>query len=44
MKKITLEKIYRSLVEMRYVIQVPEAVAEKARKSILAMLSVPAGA
>jgi quinolinate synthase len=44
MKKITLEKVYRSLLEMRHVIQVPEAVAEKARKSLLAMLSVPAGA
>ena len=44
MKKITLEKIYRSLQEMRHVIQVPQDVAEKARRSILAMLAVPAGA
>lgn len=29
---------------MRYVIQVPQEVAEKARRSILAMLAVPAGA
>ncbi|WP_298629627.1 quinolinate synthase NadA [uncultured Thermus sp.] len=40
MKKITLEKVYRSLKEMRHVVRVPEEVAEKARKALSAMVAV----
>ncbi|WP_243030469.1 quinolinate synthase NadA [Thermus altitudinis] len=40
MKKITLEKVYRSLKEMRHVVRVPEEVAEKARRALSAMVAV----
>lgn len=40
MKKITLEKVYRSLVENRFVVEVPEETARAARKAISAMLAV----
>ncbi|WP_243026986.1 quinolinate synthase NadA [Thermus albus] len=40
MKKITLEKVYRSLKEMRHVVRVPGEVAEKARKALSAMVAV----
>lgn len=40
MKKITLEKVYWSLKEMRHVIRVPEEVAKKARRSLEAMVVV----
>jgi quinolinate synthase len=41
MKRITLEKIYRSLRELRFEIEVPEDVAERARESLQAMLDLP---
>ncbi|GAA6757130.1 MULTISPECIES: quinolinate synthase NadA [Thermus] len=40
MKRITLEKVYLSLKEMRHVVRVPEEVAEKARKALSAMVAV----
>lgn len=40
MKLITLEKIYKALKEDKYVIEVDEILAKKARKSIDAMLEI----
>ncbi|WP_038069292.1 quinolinate synthase NadA [Thermus scotoductus] len=40
MKRITLEKVYLSLKEMRHVIRVPEEVAQKARRALEAMVAV----
>ncbi len=40
MKMITLEKLHRSLVEDVFPISVPEAVKEKARRSLEAMISI----
>ncbi|GAA5337596.1 quinolinate synthase NadA [Thermus antranikianii] len=40
MKRITLEKVYLSLKEMRHVIRVPEEVAKKARRALEAMVAV----
>ncbi|AFV76064.1 quinolinate synthetase complex, A subunit [Thermus oshimai JL-2] len=40
MKRITLEKVYLSLKEMRHAVRVPEEVAEKARKALSAMVAV----
>lgn len=40
MKRITLEKVYLSLKEMRHVIRVPEEVARKARRALEAMVAV----
>ena len=41
MKRITLSKIYDALREMKYEVQVPLAVAERARQSVQAMLDLP---
>ncbi|WP_376692238.1 quinolinate synthase NadA [Wenzhouxiangella sp. EGI_FJ10409] len=41
MKRITLEKIYRSLRDLRFEIEVPADVAERARASLRAMLDLP---
>lgn len=43
MKRITLEKIYLSLRDLRFEIDVPVAVAERARASLQAMLDLPLG-
>jgi quinolinate synthase len=43
MKTITLGKIERSLLEMRHRIEIPEAVADRARRAVERMLEVPAG-
>lgn len=40
MKRITLEKVYLSLKEMRHVVRVPEEVAAKARRALSAMVAV----
>ncbi|WP_135255990.1 quinolinate synthase NadA [Thermus caldilimi] len=40
MKRITLEKVYLSLKEMRHVVQVPEEVARRARRALEAMVAV----
>ncbi|WP_353511970.1 quinolinate synthase NadA [Thermus sp. LT1-2-5] len=40
MKRITLEKIYLSLKEMRPVVRVPEEVAKRARRALEAMVAV----
>ncbi|WP_105318454.1 quinolinate synthase NadA [Thermus tenuipuniceus] len=40
MKRITLEKVYLSLKEMRHVIRVPEEVAQKAQRALEAMVAV----
>ncbi|TFU17724.1 quinolinate synthase NadA [Thermus tengchongensis] len=40
MKKITLEKVYLSLREMRHVVRVPEEVALRARRALEAMVAV----
>jgi quinolinate synthase len=40
MKKITLEKVLWSLRDMQTVIQVPEPIALRARRSIDAMLAI----
>lgn len=40
MKRITLEKVYWSLKEMRHVVRVPEEVATKARRALEAMVAV----
>ena len=40
MKKITLENVYKSLLQQQYEIKVPEAVAQKALVSIRRMLDV----
>lgn len=41
MKKITLEKVLWSLRDMQTVVAVPEPVAQRARRSIEAMLAIP---
>jgi len=41
MKKITLEKVLRSLEGMRHRVTVEPAVAARARRAIEAMLAVP---
>ncbi len=40
MKAITLNHIYESLRDMKYVVEVPEGIAEKARKAIEKMLEM----
>ena len=40
MKRITLEKVYLSLKEMRHVVRVPEEVAGRARRALEAMVAV----
>ena len=40
MKTITLEKVERSLVEMRHRIEIPAAVASRARLAVQRMLEV----
>lgn len=41
MKRITLEKIYRSLRDLRFEIDVPADIADRARASLRAMLDLP---
>ena len=38
MKKMTLEKLYRSLAENQYEVQLPQEVADRAKLAIDAML------
>jgi quinolinate synthase len=40
MKKITLDKVYRSLRDMVHEVRVPEGIADKARLSIQRMLEL----
>ena len=40
MKRITLEKVYLSLRDLKHVVRVPEEVAEKARRALTAMVAV----
>jgi quinolinate synthase len=40
MKKITLEKVYHSLLEDRYEVKVPEETAKRARSAIDRMLAI----
>ncbi|NEZ03549.1 quinolinate synthase NadA [Wenzhouxiangella sp. XN201] len=44
MKRITLEKIYRTLRDLRYEIHVSTDIADRARASLRAMLDLPRGA
>ncbi|WP_181918415.1 MULTISPECIES: quinolinate synthase NadA [unclassified Wenzhouxiangella] len=43
MKRITLKNIYESLRNLRYEIEVPADIAERARASLQAMLDLPSG-